>query len=211
MKDISGWRFGKLVAMYPTEKRSRGGVVWICHCDCGNEVEVDAGQLPTRSSCSHACSRTKHGEGGSADGSRKPSRTYNKWRSMHNRCKNPKEVGWNNYGGRGIKVCARWENYENFLSDMGHAPKGKEIDRKDCDGDYEPGNCHWVTHRENCRNKRNTRNVAYGGVVMCLKAWADFFGVTKSTLYGHNGKSIADLMKYYDRSDSELEIINALS
>ena len=81
-------------------------------------------------------------------------RTYNIWRGMKNRCKNPACVSFHRYGGRGIKVCDDWYDYENFLKDMGPAPDGLEIDRKDNDGDYCPENCHWTTPAVNKKNKQ---------------------------------------------------------
>lgn len=78
---------------------------------------------------------------------------YNAWRTMRARCSNPTHENYRYYGGRGVRVCARWESFENFLADMGERPEGKEIDRINNNGHYEPGNCRWVTHAENVRNR----------------------------------------------------------
>jgi hypothetical protein len=76
---------------------------------------------------------------------------------MKSRCENPNAPFYKRYGGRGIKVCERWSKFENFLEDMGERPEGMTIDRIDNDGNYEPLNCRWVTHKENCNNRSNKK------------------------------------------------------
>ena len=84
-----------------------------------------------------------------------PSREWNTWRSMKGRCLNPKDPAFDRYGGRGITVCQRWQDsFMVFLQDMGPRPLGTSIDRIDCNGNYEPGNCRWATSLEQNQNLR---------------------------------------------------------
>jgi hypothetical protein len=80
---------------------------------------------------------------------------YNRWQNMLRRCEDPKNIGYPRYGGRGIKVCERWHDFESFLADVGYPPAPDlSIDRIDNDGNYEPGNVRWATKSEQRRNQR---------------------------------------------------------
>ncbi|TWA32951.1 hypothetical protein FB007_10931 [Sinorhizobium medicae] len=100
---------------------------------------------------------TKHGH--TAD--RKMTPEYRTWANMIARCTNPRASHFDRYGGRGIKVCERWNSFENFLADMGSRPSLRHsLDRwPDVHGNYESGNCRWATHREQCRNRSSNRAV----------------------------------------------------
>jgi hypothetical protein len=90
-------------------------------------------------------------------------REYNSWKEMRKRCTNKNRKEYRDYGARGIKVCARWNDFRTFLSDMGPRPKGTTLDRINNDGDYEPGNCRWATYLEQNRNRRASATQTHCG------------------------------------------------
>lgn len=101
---------------------------------------------------------------------------------MIQRCTNPKAVGFKRYGGRGISVCERWLTFANFLEDMGERPKGLFIERKDNNGNYEPGNCCWATKIEQARNTRRNRMLTFRGRTQPMCAWADEMNISQDNL-----------------------------
>lgn len=103
---------------------------------------------------------------------------------MRQRCLNPLDGAFKHYGGRGISICDRWGVFENFLADMGPLPAaGYEIDRIDVNGNYEPGNCRWATHKVQANNKRTSLFFTHDGRTQTLSQWANEAGLKMHTLY----------------------------
>lgn len=151
--DISGQKFGRLTAK--SAIRSPRGTHWVCLCDCGKSTTVYLGDLRMKKTVSCGCWKLSlnltHGH---ARRNLK-TREYQTWKSMIQRCLNPKKNSYKAYGGCGIKVCTRWRQFANFLADMGPRPKNKSIDRyPNKFGNYEPGNCRWATGSEQQHNRR---------------------------------------------------------
>lgn len=109
--------------------------------------------------------------------------TYTSWIELNRRCKNKNRKTYKDYGGRGIKVCERWQVFENFLEDMGERPIGMQIDRINNDGNYEPGNCRWISPEENKINSRHTRWIEAFGEIKPISKWAKEFNISYSVLY----------------------------
>lgn len=95
------------------------------------------------------------------------------WRAMKTRCNNPNAENYYKYGGRGVRVCNRWNLFCNFYADMGPCPVGFSIDRIDNDGDYKKSNCKWSSIREQSGNKRSSILVTMNGKTQCLSHWCD--------------------------------------
>lgn len=111
---------------------------------------------------------------------------YTSWHAMKTRCDNKKHVAYPRYGGRGITYDPAWKDFKNFLRDMGVKPDPKmELDRIDNDKNYCKENCKWSTKREQTRNRggaRATRLYTYDGKTMCIKDWADYVGISKTSM-----------------------------
>lgn len=153
--DLAGKRFGAVVAIEPLRKRPNGTVVWKLRCDCGNEMEAGAAEikLGRRKRC-HSC--------GCKANRKYPVMTntplHKRWVGMISRCTYKSHAAYKHYGGRGITVCERWMDFNNFIADMGFPPPGKSLDRINNDGNYEPGNCRWATAKEQYHNSRRRKS-----------------------------------------------------
>ncbi len=167
----------------------------LCRCACGLERHIRYRHLyskHTRSClpCSGekiSVKKIRHGFS-KRQGNRTP--TYRSWAMMIQRCTNPEFTEYNNYGGRGIKVCERWNDFANFLADIGERPSLEySIDRyPNNNGNYEPGNCRWATMKEQGRNKRSNRMIEFNGRTQCLADWSDELGISYSLLSARVGR-----------------------
>jgi hypothetical protein len=149
--DITGKTFGCWVVLARHPERYRGRARWLCRCGCGVERVVLGTSLRRGISKScRGCGLQKHGHCRKG----RQTRVYQAWHSMLQRCCNPANRSYANYGGRGICVCERWRSFVNFLADMGEPPPGLSIDRINNDGNYAPGNCRWATPSQQTQNRR---------------------------------------------------------
>ena len=106
------------------------------------------------------------------------------WKNMKQRCLNPNNKRYSDYGGRGITICDRWLNLDNFLADMGSRPTAKHsLDRIDNDGDYQKDNCKWSTRVEQENNKRSNRLITIGCVTLNLKQWTTEMGFGEKVIF----------------------------
>lgn len=109
--------------------------------------------------------------------------THRSWAHMLERCNNQRCRQYAYYGARGIRVCDQWKSFAGFFADMGVRPEGTTLDRIDSEGNYEPGNCRWATHREQMGNRRDNRMITSGGITQCVRAWERTIGVRHGTIH----------------------------
>lgn len=107
---------------------------------------------------------------------------YKVWHAMLERCRNPKGPEYRDYGGRGITVEPRWNDFATFAGDMGQRPDGMTLERFDVNGNYGPGNCRWATPLDQANNRRNNRRITIAGTTLTLAQWATRAGISKSGL-----------------------------
>lgn len=181
-KDISGQKFGKLTALRRL-RNTKGKTYWLCVCDCGNFKEVRYDMLQnghTRScNCLYKKSNAIHGMYNT--------RLYNTWKNIKSRCYYNKNISYKNYGMRGIKVCNEWKDdfqaFYDWAINNGYK-EDLEIDRIDVNGNYEPNNCRWLTHKEQQQNRRATIKYTTNGETHCLKEWYNIYGIKYNTFRG---------------------------
>lgn len=167
VKNFTGHRFGRLTAMSESGRHKNGRVLWECLCDCGNTVNIASNNLHGGNSKSCGClkkeSSTERGKKLLTTHGLSKTPEYGAWKNIIQRCNNPNDQSYSNYGERGIKICDRWLNsFENFYTDLGPRPTdAHSVDRINNNGHYEPGNCKWSTMDEQSNNKRNNHIVTY--------------------------------------------------
>lgn len=188
-KDLTGARFGRLLVTHRLENDGSARV-WLTKCDCGSTKAVRARALLCGETKSCGCLRRETSAQTGRDTGRRNGycaggvvrRWYSIWSGMMKRCYNPHAHAYDRYGGRGIAVCERWHQPENFLSDMGEPPEGTSIDRINGDGHYEPGNCRWASAKTQGSNRRGVRYIEFNGTRDHLSGWAKRIGINVASM-----------------------------
>lgn len=183
--DLHGKRYGRLEVTGTSDNIGRD-TAWLCRCDCGRRVVIKTTCLRSKGTKSCGClqrerameSATKHGKCGT--------RLYQCWADMKQRCSNPNNASYPNYGGRGIQVCDAWQEFEPFMEwALANGYEDRlELDRIDNDDGYEPGNCRWVTREQQALNRSDNRLLTHADKTKTLKEWAEETGIDYDALRG---------------------------
>ena len=186
-KEIVGKQFGRLLVLEPPVRiGTTTNYLVKCKCICGNIKNVRRSDLCYGKIKSCGClnseiltkRNTKHGMYGT--------REYTAWCDMRSRCKYEKRYGYQNYGGRGIKVYPEWDHssgFVEFYKHIGPAPSNEhELDRINVNIGYEPGNVRWSTRKEQAKNKRNNHYLTHNNKTLCLADWSEITGIPAKIL-----------------------------
>lgn len=174
--DLTGNKFGKLTALQFVGLDKNNKALWLCECECGVQKTLSSNVL--RRSAVKSCGCLSHGES--------RTRLWNIWASMRERCSTPTCGNYENYGGRGIKVCDEWQSsfvaFRSWALANGYSDL-LTLDREDVNGNYEPSNCRWATIQVQNENKRNNRYLEFDGERHTVAGWAKILGVHPTTLH----------------------------
>ncbi len=177
--DFSGKKFNRWTAIVLVRKKSK--IFWKCKCDCGVTKIVRLDGLKSGQSKSCGCwnneMRSINGKKNRTHGM-SGHQFYRSWASMFHRCNNPNSTVFKYYGGRGIKICKRWDKFENFKKDMWDTWKpGLTIERQNVNGNYTPKNCIWIPKSAQVYNTSQTVRIKINGVERTLMEWCSRFGL----------------------------------
>lgn len=198
--NLIGMRFGMLTVIEKDNTKKGTGSYWSCKCDCGGYITTSARCLKTGNTKSCGCLfRTQERIAMVSENGRKKRHSasmdfahrvvkhplYGIWIDMKRRCNNASYHAYKYYGGRGIKVCDRWDGdngFENFVNDMGDRPSKKHsLDRIDVNGDYCPENCRWATDIEQMNNTRRNSYVVYKGKRLSVSEFSRISGISSQS------------------------------
>lgn len=201
--DITGKRFDRLTALeidhydkYPSGERYEA---WLCECDCGKTTIVAKKNLLGHITRSCGCLQAERRQEAHRTHGDKHAKLYAVWSCMKERCNNPNNKNYNDYGGRGIKVCDEWNNDYSLFKEWAYCNgfcEGLSIDRIDVNKGYSPDNCRWVDYTTQANNRRNSIYLSYNGETKTLSEWARSTGLNYDTINNryHSGMSPEDIL-----------------
>ena len=179
--------FGRLTVIKESEPyftpKGRRIKMFECLCDCGTICIVMGWNLTKGTTQSCGCLQREETKNRFKKHGMSKTNSYKIWSYMKDRCSNYRNPDYDSYGGRGIKVCERWNKFENFYADMGERPKDLTIERINNNENYSPSNCKWATRKEQGRNTRSNHRISYKGKTKCIAEWAEDLGFNYQALW----------------------------
>lgn len=187
-KDLTGMKFGKWEVLEFSHFSKNRESYWLCKCDCGAIKFVKGNNLLQGASKSClSCAKTIHGMSGS--------RIYKIWKAIKYRCNNKDNAVYQNYRGRGIKVCEEWENsfqtFYNWAISNGYNDS-LTIDRINNNAGYSPENCRWATVQEQSLNRRTNVYLSLNGIPKTISQWSDELNINRTTIQHRHKKGWSD-------------------
>lgn len=190
-QDRTGNKYGMLTVLEFSHADRQGVSFWLCECECGRKKAMCTTSLNRAKSCGClsrlrvSAMNTTHGQ--------KYHPLYKTWAAMRTRCNNPKGFRWEHYGGRGIKICDRWNDILKFAEDMGPKPSASHsLDRIDVNGNYSPENCRWASRSDQANNKRTSHFLEYKGEIKTISQWSASLNIPLWKFKSQLKKGIAD-------------------
>lgn len=181
--DMTGQHYGRYTVLEYIGQNKDHKAVWKCRCECGTIKNVSGKDL--RSGNTKSCGCYNRDKAMQNPALWKPKHGLSKhplhqiWRNIKTRCGNKKSKEYKYYGGRGIKICDAWKDFQAFydwaIKNGYH--KDLSIDRIDTNGDYCPENCRWVSMKVQQNNRRNNKLLTINGETRTMSEWSDFYGV----------------------------------
>ena len=210
-EDLTGKKFGRLLVVgfdHMVRVDQRSTAKWKCVCDCGNVVIVSQGSLLTGDTISCGCYRNEKFRERVTTHGLSYTPLYGVWNCMKKRCENENDNYYQDYGGRGIRICDEWHDFKNFNDwavTSGYSD-GLTIDRINNDGDYSPNNCRWADAITQANNRRSCRYITYAGNTHTIAEWARLFNISYFTLWGRiNRNDMRDFENYFGNNEEDFE------
>ena len=192
--DLAGKRFNKLLAIERVENQNHK-TMWKCLCDCGNETFVYTWNLTGNRVKSCGCLKNEKLIERSTTHNQRHTNLYEVWKTMKQRCFNPNNQSYKNYGGRGIVVCDEWKtNFKSFYKwsmENGYK-KGLTIDRIDNNKNYCPENCRWTDRITQANNSRWNKHIVIDGKDDTLANWLRFYNTNYDKYYRRIKKGLSE-------------------
>lgn len=182
-EDLTGQKFGRFTVIERTPNKCKR-TMWLCECDCIDKTKCIVSATNLKSGHSKSCGCIEREKSNNRKHGMTRTRIYAEWQGMKQRCSNKNADSYRFYGARGIAVCAEWQEFEPFYNwalNNGYK-EHLTLDRINCNGNYEPSNCRWITMKAQQRNRRSNHNLTYNGETHTIAEWAEITGINQGTI-----------------------------